>query len=79
MGSRAGSDSARLRRLRRSARPYGLTILTTVKPPAPDAGYMLTVEESRKVVLGDKPPFSATLDAIEAHLDALEAEPEDET
>lgn len=76
MSSRAGSESARLRRLRRVGHRHGLTILTTKKPDPRivDGGYMLSIDETFTVILGNRPlPYSASLDQIEAHLDGLEA------
>ncbi len=70
--SRRDSDVARLRRMRRMAQRRGLSILKATHPRSPESGYMLSVEEGRQVLLGDKPqPYSASLDAIEAYLDAL--------
>lgn len=77
MSGRAGSEVARLRRLKRLAARYGLAILVATKPSSKvaEGGYMLTEDETRKVLLGDRPqPYSASLDAIEAHLDQLLAE-----
>ena len=74
MSSRAGSEVARLRRLKRFAARYGLAILVATKPSSKvaDGGYMLTEDETRKVLLGDHPqPYSASLDAIEAHIEKL--------
>jgi len=73
--SRANSDVAILRRLRRLAARKGLAILAAAKPnpKIPDGGYMLSDDESRTVILGDKPmPYSASLEQIEAYLDAVE-------
>ncbi|HVW91463.1 MAG TPA: hypothetical protein VHB74_02530 [Devosia sp.] len=77
MSSRAGNEVARLRRLKRLAARHGLAILVATKPSSKvaEGGYMLTEDETRKVLLGDRPqPYSASLDAIEAHLDQLLAE-----
>lgn len=70
--SRVDSDNARLRRLRRLGHRKGLTILTTKKPDPKvvNGGYMLSADETFKVILGDRPvPYSASLDQIEAYLD----------
>jgi len=68
MSSRAGNDSSRLRRLRRLGHRLGLSIL------ADRSGYMVTLETSRTVVLGDRPkPYSATLDEVEAYIDGVAA------
>ncbi len=72
MSSRAGSEAARLRRLKRLAGRHGLAVLVASKPSSkvPGGGYMLTEDASRKVLLGDQPlPYSASLDQIEEHLD----------
>lgn len=74
MSSRAGNEGSRLRRLKRLAGRHGLAILVASKPSSKveDGGYMLTEDESRKVLLGDRPqPYSASLDAVEAHLEKL--------
>jgi len=73
--SRAQSDVAILRRLKRVAARHGLTILSAVKPSSKveGGGYMLSNDATRSVVLGDRPkPYSADLEQIEAWLDALE-------
>lgn len=77
MSSRAHTEAARLRRLRRLAARHGLAILAAAKPNSaqPDGGYMLSDDATRRPILGDRPqPYGASLDAIEAHLEAL-AEP----
>lgn len=66
-----------MRRMRRVAGRYGLTILTAEKLTAKTGkgGHALRDDESFKVIYGDKPlPFTATLDDIEAYLDKLESE-----
>lgn len=71
--SRSDTDAARLRRLRRLAARRGLAILAAARPASKVAGggYMLSDEATRRVVLGDKPlPYSASLEAIEAQLEA---------
>ncbi|HTJ57848.1 MAG TPA: hypothetical protein VL418_09840 [Devosiaceae bacterium] len=77
MSSRAGTEVARLRRLRRLAGRRGLALLATERPnpKLPGSGYMLNDDESRRPILGDRPqPYSATLDQIEEYLDRM---PED--
>jgi ATP-dependent HslUV protease subunit HslV len=72
MSSRAGTETARLRRLRRAAARQGLAILAAGKPASKGlGGYMLSNDETRKVVLGGEPkPYAATLDEIEAWLES---------
>jgi hypothetical protein len=73
--SRTDSDAARLRRLRRLAARHGLSILAATRPASKAAGggYMLSEEQTRQVLLGGRPlPYSATLDAVEDWLLALE-------
>lgn len=79
MGSRADTDTARLRRLRRIGHRMGMTILQVRKAEKKKpGGYMLSMDEERRIVLGDQPaPYSATLDEVEAYLDRF-AEAEDE-
>ena len=74
MSSRAGTEVARLRRLRRVAARQGLAILAATKPSSKgDGGYMLSNDDERKVVLGGEPrPYTATLDEIEAFLDDVQ-------
>jgi hypothetical protein len=70
MSSRAHHDASRLRRLRRIGHRHGLSILHDSRT----GGYMITEEESRRPLLGGPPrPYGATLDAVEAYLDTLEA------
>lgn len=79
MSSRKDSDSARLRRLKRLGQRQGLTILTTNKPNPrfPNGGYMLSNDETRRPILGDKPvPYCASLDEIEAYFDTLDGQEE---
>jgi hypothetical protein len=79
MSSRAGSEAARLRRLRRMAGRNGLAILVATKPSSKTGGgYMISHDETRRVLLGDKPaPYALTLDEVEAYLDRETSEPED--
>ncbi len=77
MSSRAKTEAARLRRLRRIGHRFGLTILTTSKPDPKivNGGYMLSADENFAVILGNRPkPYSASLDEIEAYLDQREGE-----
>jgi hypothetical protein len=74
--SRKESDVARMRRMKRLAARYGLTILTAekIKVHGGLGGHAVRDDASYKVVFGDDPkPFSATLDEIDAYLDALVA------
>ncbi|RUT29353.1 hypothetical protein EMQ25_14635 [Arsenicitalea aurantiaca] len=77
MSSRAGTETARLRRLRRFGHRRGYTILAAQRPASKVAGggYMLSLDATFKPVLGDEPiPYSASLDEVEAYLEALEDE-----
>ncbi len=77
--SRKEFDVSRMRRMKRVAARYGLTILTAekIKVLGQPGGHALRDDESFKIVYGDVPkPFSASLDDIEAYLDKLEAEEE---
>jgi len=79
--SRRDFEASRMRRMRRLAGRYGLTILTAEKLTAKTGkgGHALREDESFKVIYGHSPlPFSATLDDIEAYLDQLEAAGEEE-
>lgn len=65
-----------MRRMKRLAGRYGLTILTAEKLTAKQGkgGHAIRDDESFKVVYGHSPlPFSATLDDIESYLEKLEA------
>ena len=77
--SRKEFDVSRMRRMKRVAARYGLTILTAekIKVLGQPGGHALRHDESFKIVYGDVPkPLSASLDDIEAYLDKLEAEEE---
>ncbi|WP_108397491.1 hypothetical protein [Devosia submarina] len=77
--SRKEFEASRMRRLKRLAGRYGLTILTAEKLTAKQGkgGHALRDDESFKVIFGHNPlPFTATLDDIEAYLDKLEADEE---
>ena len=79
MTSRAGSETARLRRLKRTAARRGLAILVATKPSSKGlGGYMLTNDDDRSVVLGATPgPYGATLDEIETWLETDGESPDD--
>lgn len=65
-----------MRRMKRLAGRYGLTILTAEKLTAKQGkgGHAIRDDESFKVIYGHSPlPFSATLDDIESYLEKLEA------
>ena len=74
--SRKEAIASRERRAKRLAIRYNLHIMTCQKPDKrvlAHGGYMLRDGETMKIVFGDKDyPFSASLDEIEAWLDALE-------
>lgn len=74
--SRKEFDASRMRRMKRVAARYGLTILTAdkMKVLGHPGGHALREDASYRIVFGDEPkPFSASLDEVEAYLDALEA------
>ncbi|SFV31471.1 hypothetical protein SAMN05216456_1351 [Devosia crocina] len=74
--SRKEFDASRMRRMKRLAARYGLTILTSekIKTLGQPGGHALRHDETFAIVYGDVPkPFSATIDDIEAYLDKLEA------
>jgi hypothetical protein len=74
--SRKEATNSRERRAKRLAIRYNLHVMTCQKPDKrvlAHGGYMLRDGETMKIVFGDKDyPFSASLDEIEAWLDALE-------
>jgi len=74
MGSRANSQAAVERRIRRVAQRRGLSLLIAQKRnPKIEAhgGYMLREDETFKIVFGNKSyDFSASLEEVEAWLDA---------
>jgi len=81
MSSRADTDIARLRRLRRVAQRQNLTILVGTKPNSKQLSgfYMLSDDDTRRPVFGNVPrPFSATMDQIEAFLGGGDDAGEDE-
>lgn len=70
--SRKEFDVSRMRRLKRHATRYGLTILTDdkMKVLGTTGGHQIR-DETFKILYGNVPkPFSASLDEIEAWLDA---------
>lgn len=70
--SRKEFDASRMRRLKRYAARYGLTILTDdkMKVLGTTGGHAIR-DESFKIVYGNVPkPFSASLDDVEAWLEA---------
>lgn len=74
--SRKEFEASRMRRLKRLAGRYGLTILTAEKLTAKQGkgGHALREDASFKVIYGHHPlPFTATLEDIEAYLEKLEA------
>ncbi|MFC3706284.1 hypothetical protein ACFOOL_16170 [Devosia honganensis] len=74
--SRKEFDASRMRRMKRVAARRGLTILTSdkMKTLGLPGGHAVREDESHAIVFGDQPrPFSASLDEVEAYLDALEA------
>ena len=70
--SRKEFDNSRMRRLKRYAARYGLTILTDekMKVLGHPGGHAIR-DENFKVLFGDVPkPFSASLDEVEEWLEA---------
>lgn len=76
--SRKEFEASRMRRLKRYAARYGLTILTDEKMKVlGHAGGHAIRDEDFKILYGNVPkPFSASLDEIEAWLDANTAREE---
>jgi hypothetical protein len=72
MSSRAHTTAAIERRVRRLARPYGVSLLIAQKRNAKieaHGGYMLRDDDSFKIVFGDKGyEFSASLEEVEEFL-----------
>lgn len=68
------STNSQERRVRRVATRYGVSLRKAAKPSgkvAQHGGYMLLDDDTRKIVFGnDGYEFSATLDEVEAFLDA---------
>ena len=73
--SRKQMDVSRLRRMKRLAGRHGLTILTAdkLRTLGQPGGHAIR-DENFQVIYGNEPrPFSASLDDIEAYLEALVA------
>ncbi|RYE84435.1 MAG: hypothetical protein EOP19_11595 [Hyphomicrobiales bacterium] len=71
MSSRAHTQTAQERQVRRLCRPYNLSLLIAQKRnPKIDAhgGYMLRDEDFKVVFGNDRYDFSATLEEVEAFL-----------
>ncbi|WDR04557.1 hypothetical protein PSQ90_09440 [Devosia rhodophyticola] len=72
--SRANSDAARMRRLKRIATRKGVTIMTILKStPRTRAhgGYMVRDAQSKAILLGNADyEFSASLDEVDDYLSA---------
>ena len=71
--SRKEFDASRMRRIKRLAARYGLTILTDekMKVLGHAGGHAIRDDESFKIIYGNVPkPVSASLDDIEAWLEA---------
>lgn len=74
--SRKEFEASRMRRVKRVAARYGLTVLTAekLKVLGQPGGHALREDASFKIILGNEPkPFSATLDEIEAYIEKLDA------
>lgn len=73
MGNRLDVNSIE-RRVKRVARRYGVSLMKHEKPfgkVAQHGGYMLRDDDTRKIVFGNNGyEYSATLDEVEAFLDA---------
>jgi hypothetical protein len=74
--SRKEADRSRERRAKRLCARLNLHLMAPLKPDKKvlaHGGYMLRDGATMKILLGDKDYlFSATMDEIEAYLDALE-------
>jgi hypothetical protein len=74
--SRKQSDPSRERRAKRICARRGLHLMTPLKPDKnvqAHGGYMLRDAATRAILLGDKDYlFSASMDEVEAFLEALE-------
>lgn len=71
--SRKEFDASRMRRLKRFAARYGLTILTDEKMKAlgKPGGHAIREDDTFKVIFGNVPkPYSASLEDIENWLEA---------
>lgn len=66
--SRKEFEASRMRRLKRLAARYGVTILTSekIKTLGQPGGHAIRDDETFKIIFGNEPkPFSASLDDIE--------------
>ena len=76
MSSRRHTLAAEERRIKRRLGKYRLDLLKAQKPDAKvqaHGGYKLRDEKTAKIVFGDKSyEFSASLEEVEAYLDALD-------
>jgi hypothetical protein len=74
--SRKEADRSRERRAKRICARHGLHLMAPLKPDKnvlAHGGYMLRDGAMMKILLGDKDYlFSASMDEVEAYLDALE-------
>jgi hypothetical protein len=74
--SRKQSDPSRERRAKRAGVRHGLHLMMPLKPDKKvlaHGGYMLRDGRTMQIMLGDRDYlFSATMDEVEAYLDALE-------
>lgn len=74
MGQGKHAVASQERRVKRLGYRYGVLLMKSAKPfgkIAEHGGYMLRDEETRKIVFGnDGYEYSATLDEVEAFLDA---------
>ena len=73
--SRKAASPSRVRRIKRVCARYNLHFMTAQKPDKQvlaHGGYMLRDAATMTILLGDKGYlFSADLDEVEAHLDAM--------
>jgi len=81
MGKGRHEVTSQERRVKRFAIRYGLHLMKSQKPfgkVLEHGGYMLRDEDTRKIIFGDQGyEFSATLDEVEAFLEA-NTKPEDD-
>lgn len=74
MGQGKHATASQERRVKRLGYRYGVLLMKCAKPfgkVAEHGGYMLRMEDSRKIVFGNNGyEYSATLDEVEAFLDA---------
>jgi len=83
MGQGKHAVASQERRVKRLGYRYGVLLMKCAKPfgkVAQHGGYMLRDEDTRRIVLGnDGYEFSATLDEVEAFLDAQPKVRDDES